>query len=171
MLWNFITCYFLHGVVPNIFFCYVCSLFRYYKGSNYFTVLLIGYSNHLHVPDFRHGVKELLYLTGVDVLPTADYHVLYPSNNGIITVFIFSCDVSTVKPSIFIYNFAGLFRHFVVAPHYVVTAAADLSRFSLLNRFSSFHVHDLNFTVLHLPSNRGYSKLQWIINAGLGESW
>lgn len=44
--------------------------------ADLFTVFLIGHADHLDVVDVGMGVQELLDLARVDVLTTADDHVL-----------------------------------------------------------------------------------------------
>src|SRR5687768_1920802 len=50
-------------------------------GAQLLAVLLIRYADHLDVLDVGMGVQELLDLARVDVLPTADDHVLDPAHD------------------------------------------------------------------------------------------
>src|SRR5258706_5784903 len=49
---------------------------RHDPGAELFSVSLVGNADDLHVLNIRMPVQELLDLAGVDVLPTANDHVL-----------------------------------------------------------------------------------------------
>src|SRR6478672_13023884 len=49
--------------------------------ANLLAVLLVGDADHLSILDVRVGVKEFLDLAGINVLPTADHHVLDAAND------------------------------------------------------------------------------------------
>src|SRR5882757_1915674 len=67
-------------------------------GTDLFAVLLVGDADHLSVLDVGVGVQKLLDLTGIDVLPAADHHVLDATDDVAVAIRPHDRQVTGVHP-------------------------------------------------------------------------
>src|SRR6478735_1635544 len=110
-------------------------------------VLLVGDADHLHVLDVGVGVEELLDLAWVDVLPTADDHVLDPADDVAVAVLAHLGEVAGVHPAVGVDGLGGLLGVVPVAEHHRVAAGAELPGLPALDGLAGGGVDDLDLDV------------------------
>src|SRR5918992_5527012 len=141
-----------------------------YDGGGYpLAVLLVGDDVDLDVGDLGVSVEKLLDLTRVDVLATANDHVLRPPGYLDVPVLVHSRQVPGVQPALLVYNLFGLVGHLVVALHDVVAAGAEVALLVGPDLFAGVHVHEPDLDVRELASHGRYPALYRVVRAGLGD--
>jgi hypothetical protein len=87
----------------------------------------IGQAEHGGLADARMGEQHLLDLGGVDVLPTADDHVLQSPGDRQVAATVEGADVAGAQPTFRVDGFPCAVRHVEVAEHRLVATGADFS--------------------------------------------
>src|SRR6516164_11067323 len=65
----------------------ILAVAQLYPGAQFLAIVPVGHTDHLHVLDLRMPVQKFLDLAGIDVLSTADHHILDAANNIAISLF------------------------------------------------------------------------------------
>src|SRR6266403_2494986 len=96
-------------------------------GTQLFTVLLVGHTEDLYVLNFRMAKQEFFDLARIEVLTAADHHVLDPSDNVAVALYIQSCEVTRVHPARGVNHVSGLLLIAPIAEHDGVAAGAEFA--------------------------------------------
>src|SRR6185312_8009434 len=84
-------------------------------------------AEYLHVLDGRMAVEEFLDLPRIDVLPTADHHVLDAPDNVAVAVFIHRRQIACVHPAATVDRLSGAFLIVPVAKHDGIAPGAEFA--------------------------------------------
>src|SRR5690242_13130902 len=94
-------------------------------------------------------VEEFFDLARVDILPTADHHVLDPAFDHQIPVLVHSSEIAGVHPALSVNGFGRLVRLAPVTLHHRVAARAQLSDNAALHHIPGTRVHNPALQVRH----------------------
>src|SRR6202011_4479214 len=92
-------------------------------------------------------VEKLLDLARVDVLPTADDHVLDPAHDLEVAVLVHGREVASVHPASGVDGLTGRRVVVPVAKHHQVAAAAELTRLPARDDPARDRIDDLDLDV------------------------
>ncbi len=123
-------------------------------------VRLVGNADDLNVRNLRVGVDEVLYLLRVDVLASADYHILDTARDLEIPVRVAPRQIARVEPSVRVDGERGRVRHLVISLHYVVTAGDELSVDAVWKIGSRLRVDDLALDAEDRRAHRVDARLE-----------
>jgi hypothetical protein len=128
------------------------------------------------VPDTDHGdlgdpgvrVQQIFELPGVDVLPTADDHVLETAGDGEVAARP-SPDIAGVQPTGRVQGRRRLLGTFEGAQHRLVAACADLARVAAGQGLAGRGIDDLHFDLGEWAPDSGGLVLGRVVDLGLGD--
>ncbi len=113
-----------------------------------FTVLFRRNTGYLHIFYAFQLIEELFYFARINILTTADNHVLDAPCDAVIAVLVLYSKVSRVQEAVLVNDFGCSFRVFVVPFHGVVAAVAHFTLYAYRTFFSGFGVDDFYFRML-----------------------
>src|SRR5690554_3801157 len=116
-------------------------------GDQFFTVLLVWNTGDLNFGYGRMGIEEFLNLFRVDVLATADHHILDTTHNLDVTFVIHGGQVAGMHPAGFVDRFGGCLFVVPVFQHHAVATGAQLADLATGYDLAAARVHNLGFQV------------------------
>src|SRR6266699_2352549 len=113
--------------VAQFLLCQLLPLLETHHGQHLLAEEFIGYAENLYISDLWMANQKLLNLTGENVFPPANHHLLETTNNIDIPPRIHCCQVTCVEPPVTVDGLSSLLWHLVVAQHDEVATAAQLT--------------------------------------------
>src|SRR5690242_3243022 len=96
-------------------------------GAKLLAELSIGHAKDLNVDDLGMLVEEFLDLARIDVLPTANHHVLYAPDDVAITVLVQGCEIARMHPARGVDGLAAARLVGPVATHHGISPGQQLA--------------------------------------------
>src|SRR5882724_6275395 len=127
-------------------------------GTNLLAVFPVRNPNHLHVLYFWMAVEKFLDLAWIDVLATADHHVLRTPDDVAITIRVQRGKVTGVHPAFGVDRFDSPRWIIPVTQHDRITPCQQLAGCAARNRVSGL-VHDLDLQVRLDEADRRHPPL------------
>src|SRR5690554_6835413 len=137
-------------------------------GDQFFTVLLVWNTGDLNFGYGRMGIEEFLNLFRVDVLATANHHVLDTTHDLNVALVIHGGQITGMHPAGFVDRFSGCLFVVPVFQHDAVTACAQLADFTARHDLAAARIHNLGFQVWLGTAHGGYALFNAVVGAGLG---
>src|ERR1035437_9328139 len=105
-------------------------------------------------------------LTGINVLTTADHHVLDPADDRQVAVVVHRCQIAGVHPARGVNGLCRLVRLLPVPEHHAVAPGTQLPRLTAGDRPAGNGVDNLDLKMRHDPSYGPGPTSKIIIHAG-----
>src|SRR5205823_7326598 len=137
-------------------------------GHELLAVLDVGDADHLDVGHVGVGVEELLDLPGIDVLSTADDHVLDAADDVDVAVGVHRGQVAGVHPAAAVDGLSGALGVVPVAHHHRVAPGAQLARRAGGHDPAGLGVDDLHLDVGVDPPDGRDPVLEAVVRCRLG---
>src|SRR2546421_8419665 len=137
-------------------------------GHDLFAVLGVGNANDLYVAHVGVRVEELLDLARVDVLASANDHVLDPADDVDVAVLVHGGQVAGVHPAPAVHGLRRPFRLLLVAEHDRVAAGEQFARLPPGRRGAAAGIGDLDLDVGVDPPDARNPLVQLVVRSGLG---
>ncbi len=130
-------------------------------------VLHVGNADDLDITNLRMAVEELLDLTGIDVLPSPDDHVLDSPDNLDVALVVHLCEVAGVHPAIGVDGLGRAVGVVPVARHHRIASRAELAGLSSADGLAGLGIDDLDLDVGMDSADRADALVDRVIGGGL----